>query len=48
MAEQVAVSLLYADYYKKSSFMVDKLNNYFLGGLDDMATVLREKKHINV
>ncbi|RNA30261.1 phosphatidylinositol-glycan-specific phospholipase D [Brachionus plicatilis] len=38
LGEQIAVSLLYADYFKKSSFMVDRLNDFFLGGIDDMAT----------
>ncbi|CAF0717792.1 unnamed protein product [Brachionus calyciflorus] len=38
LGEQIAVSLLYADYFKKSAFLADRLNDYFLGGLDDMAT----------
>lgn len=40
LGEQIAVSLLYADYFKKSAFMVDRLNDFFLGGLDDMAAVI--------
>lgn len=39
LGEQVAVSLLYANYFNKSTFLADKINDYYLGGLDDMATV---------
>lgn len=32
------MSLLYTDYSRKSPFLTNKLNDYFLGGIDDMAT----------
>jgi glycosylphosphatidylinositol phospholipase D len=38
LGEQLAISLLYAEYYNKSLFLTDRLNDYFLGGMDDMAT----------
>lgn len=41
LGEKLAVSFLYSMYYSKSTFLEDKLNDYFLGGLDDMATVRR-------
>jgi hypothetical protein len=37
LGEQLAISLAYPDYSRKSAFMVNKLNDYFLGGMDDMA-----------
>ncbi len=39
LGEQLAISLLYQDYANKSTFMDEQLNDYFLGGLHDMATV---------
>ncbi|XP_069074988.1 phosphatidylinositol-glycan-specific phospholipase D isoform X2 [Pleurodeles waltl] len=35
--EMVAVSTLFPIYAKKSTFLVDRFHDYFLGGLDDMA-----------
>ncbi len=40
LGEQLAISLLYGNYYDKSTFLTDRLNDYFLGGVDDMATVI--------
>lgn len=38
LGEQLAISLLYTQYSRKSPFLINKLNDYFLGGIDDMAT----------
>ena len=39
LGELLAISLIYPEYFNKSLFLTDRLNDYFLGGLDDMATV---------
>jgi hypothetical protein len=39
LAEQLVVSELYGEYFNKSEFLANKLQDYFFGGIDDMATV---------
>lgn len=39
LGEHLVFNLLYPEYYNKSMFLTDRLNDYFLGGMEDMATV---------
>ncbi|XP_022083635.1 phosphatidylinositol-glycan-specific phospholipase D-like [Acanthaster planci] len=38
LGEKLAISKLFPDYARKSPFLVEQFQSYFLGGLDDMAT----------